>query len=97
MKRHRFGINLDEGVPLSSDQDFELLHVTCFNDVSGQLLEWTARGEKPSLLGGQIGSGKSTLIRYVLNNNIQKPDVEIHFDRDPSNKAAGDVCGISVA
>ena len=82
MKRSRFGINLDEGIPLSSEKDFELLHVNCFNDVSDQLHEWTARGEKPSMLGGQIGSGKSTLIRYVFNDNIQKPDVEIHFDKN---------------
>jgi hypothetical protein len=97
MKRHRFGINLDEGIPLSSDQDFELLHVPCFNDISGQLLEWTARGEKPSLLGGQIGSGKSTLIRYVFNNSIRKPDVEIHFDKDSLNKDVGDFWGITLA
>jgi len=97
MKRHRFGINLDEGIPLSSELDFELLHVTCFNDVSGQLHEWTARGEKPLLLGGQIGSGKSTLIRYVFNDNIPKPDVEIHFDKDSLNKDAGDFWGITLA
>ncbi len=96
MKRHRFGINLDEGIPLSSDQDFESLHVTCFNDVSGQLQEWIARGEKPSMLGGQIGSGKSTLIRYVFNNSIRKPDVEIHFDKDSLNKDSGDFWGITL-
>ena len=97
MKRNRFGINLDEGIPLSSERDFELLYVTCFNDVSTQLHEWIERGDKPLMLGGQIGSGKSTLIHYVFDDNIQKPDVEIHFDKDTLNKDAGDFWGITLA
>ncbi len=97
MKRNRFGINLDEGISLSSERDFELLYVTCFNDVSNQLHEWIERGDKPLMLGGQIGSGKSTLIHYVFYDNIQKPDVEIHFDKDTLNKDGGDFWGITLA
>lgn len=97
MKRSRFGINLDEGIPLSSQRDFELLYVTCFNDAANQLHQWIARGDKPLMLGGQIGSGKSTLIHYVFNDNIRKPDVEICFDKDNLNKDAGDFWSITLA
>jgi hypothetical protein len=97
MKRNRFGINLDEGIPLSSQRDFELLYVDCFNDVSNRLHEWIDRGDKPLVFGGQIGSGKSTLISRVFNDSTQKPDVEIRFDEDTLNKDAGDFWGITLA
>lgn len=97
MKRNRFGINLDEGIPLSTETDFELLYVPCFNDISNLLHEWLEHGDKPQLVGGQIGSGKSTLINQVFKDNTQKPDVEIRFDEDTLNKDAGDFWGIVLA
>jgi hypothetical protein len=74
MKRHRFGINLDEGIPLSSEEDFELLYVDCFKDAYNRLRQWIENGDKPLLLGGQIGAGKSTLIHRVFIDNTRKPD-----------------------
>lgn len=63
MKRKTFGINLDEGIPLVSQSDFELLHVDCFDDSYEKLTSWIKDSEQPLVIGGQIGSGKSTLIR----------------------------------
>ena len=97
MKRNRFGINLDEGIPLFSQKDFELLYVPFFNDEAARLRQWTEEGEKPLLLGGQIGSGKSTLIRCIFNDNTPKPDIEIRFDTETLNKDAGDFWGITLA
>ena len=97
MKRHRFGINLDEGIPLSSEEDFALLYVDCFSDVYNQLYKWIEQGDKPLMPGGQIGSGKSTLIHRVLIDSTRKPDVEICFDKDNLNKDAGDFWGITLA
>jgi len=99
MKRNRFGINLDQGIPLSSDNDFQLLYVSCFKDTSDQLHEWMEQGNNSLMLGGQIGSGKSTLIHRAFNNNdiSLKPDVAIHFDRETLNKDAGDFWGVALA
>lgn len=97
MKRNRFGINLDEGIPLSTPVDFELLHVNCFSEIARKLLSWIEGDDKSLLLGGQIGSGKSTLIEKAILEASMKPDIVLHFDREVLNLDAGDFWGITLA
>lgn len=97
MKRNRFGINLDEGIPLSTKADFELLHVDCFAKTAARLHSWMEEGEKALLLGGQIGSGKSTLIKKALLAIAQKPEIILHFDQGTLNLDSGDFWGIILA
>ncbi len=97
MKRNRSGINLDEGVPLVSKPEFELLYVPCFAEITAGLLAWIEVGERPLLVGGQIGSGKSTLINKAIQEVERAPDVTLHFDQATLNLDAGDFWGITLA
>lgn len=96
MKRNLFGINLDEGVPLSKE-DYEILFVDFFGDASLKLRSWIEVGDAPTLLGGQIGSGKSTLIAKGFNDTGRMPDMVLHFDRETLNFDIGDFLGITLA
>jgi hypothetical protein len=94
MKRNRFGINLDQGVPLLTEDDFDTLYVDCFNKTTEQLISWIKKGRQPLLLGGQIGSGKSTIVAKAIMDASLNPDITLHFDRDSINLDAGDFWGI---
>jgi len=98
MKRNRFGINLDEGIPLSSEDDFQILYVPCFSDISDQLKDWIENytDKKPLMFGGQIGSGKSTLIEKTLLESSRKPDITLHFDTEGLNLDVGDFLSITL-
>lgn len=97
MKRNRFGVNLDEGIPLDSKEDYEILYVDFWGETATRLISWVEEGDKPLLLGGQIGSGKSTLLNKVMLENSQKPDIILHFDRETLNLDAGDFWSITLA
>lgn len=96
MKRNRFGINLDEGVPLGKE-DYEILFVDFFEDASLKLLSWIEKGVAPISIGGQIGSGKSTLIDKGFNDTDRRPDIVLHFDCETLNFDIGDFIGISLS
>lgn len=99
MKRNRFGMNLDEGVPLSSETDFQQLYVPCSEDISNSLKDWIEDSTEngPMMFGGQIGSGKSTLITKILLESSQKPYITLHFDREGLNLDNGDFLSITLA
>ncbi|MBF0410843.1 MAG: hypothetical protein HQM10_26090 [Candidatus Riflebacteria bacterium] len=90
MKRHQFGINVDEGVALSTAEEFEMLFVDTQSESRQKLLDWIANDETPVLFGGQIGSGKSTLIEFILRKSDKKPDLLFHFDRYSVNLSVVD-------
>ncbi len=90
MKRNRFGINLDEGIPLNTQLDFDLLHVDCFPQATEKLMVWIEDSDGTLAIGGQIGSGKTTLIRNVLKQTTIKPDFLINYDQESLNLDAGD-------
>lgn len=94
MKRNRFGLNLDEGLPLVTPEDFDLLYVDCFGEVETRFAEWLKKGGAPLLIGGQIGSGKSTLIEKQLCE--KKPDIRLAYDKDGINLDAGDFLAITL-
>ena len=97
MKRNFRGVNLDEGIPLSTAQDFQLLHLDLYPEETATLVDWIESGKSSLRLGGQIGIGKTTLIKKVLNDENITPDIELHFDRDSVNPRFGDFYAIALA
>ena len=90
MKRNRFGINVDEGVALTTPEEFELLFVDTESDAEKSLLKWLKTGDRPVLFGGQIGCGKTTLLAYVFHKSRINPDMAFHFGRDSLNLSSTD-------
>ena len=95
MKINRFGINLDEGIPLS-EATLEKFYVPCFEDYFQKIIAWLKDNtiETPLSLGGQIGSGKSTLITKVFTDKSLKPDITLKFDKEGLNLDDGDFLSI---
>ena len=85
MKRNTFGINLDEGIALTTPEEFESLFVDTGSEVEPKLEQWLQTGEEPVLLGGQIGCGKTTLIAHVYHISQIRPDMIFHFDHGSLN------------
>ncbi len=97
MKRNRFGINVDEGVALTTNEEFERLFVDTESDAEKRLLEWLKTGNQPVLFGGQIGCGKTTLMEYVFYQSDIKPNIAFHFDSGSLNLSAIDSWSIVFA
>jgi hypothetical protein len=97
MKRNRFGINVDEGVALTSLEEFDRLFVDTESEAEKSLLEWLRTGEGPVLFGGQIGCGKTTLLEYLFHKSQIKPDIVFHFDRASLNLSSTDSWSIVFA
>ena len=90
MKRREYGINLDDGVALSSEEEFRLFYVPCNPDETECLRAWFTSDMRESLLlGGQIGSGKTTLIREVSRSFVGAHVVKVSFDTDPIEPTDG--------
>jgi len=94
MKRNKFGINMDEGIPLKTKEDFEILYIPSFKEVYDNLVEWFYNDEESIIVGGQIGTGKSSLINKLLLDNKFKPDIELFFDSEGLNLDHGDFWAI---
>lgn len=97
MKINRFGINLDEGIPLN-EESLDKFYVTCFEERIARIKEWIKDNsiESPLLFGGQIGAGKSTLITKIFSGKIRKPDVTLKFDKEGLNLDEGDFLSIVI-
>jgi len=90
VKRREYGINLDDGVALSTDEEFRLLYVPCNPNETARLQAWFADDTLESLLlGGQIGSGKTTLLKEVSRSF---EIVSVSFDTDPIEPSEGGYC-----
>ena len=50
MKRNRFGINMDEGVALTTLEEFDRLFVDTESDTKESLDEWLRTGDRPMIL-----------------------------------------------
>lgn len=97
MKRNQYGVNFDLGVPLESEWEFQNLFVSVQKDLQISLERWLERGDSAFFIGGQIGSGKSTIIQKVIQTSQAKPEVEFHFDREGSNLTLSDFWRIILA
>ena len=85
MRRNKFGINIDEGVALSTPEEFDHLYIESEPEVNNQLKRWLSHGNKPVLVGGQIGCGKTSFIEYSFYKHKIKPDITFHFDSESLN------------
>ena len=93
MKRREYGINLDDGVALSTDKEFRLLYVPCNPDVTVFIQGWFADDTQESLLlGGQIGSGKTTILKEVFRSSLDAQIIPVRFDTDPIEPSEGGYC-----
>ncbi len=99
MKRNVNGINIDEGIPLADEAEFDILYADLYPTQAQQLNDWLCDGNDQSALalGGQIGSGKSTLLNKVVSTATVEPDVWLNFDEDASNPSLGDFIAITLA
>jgi len=83
VNRRSHGVNLDDGVALSTDEEFQLLFVDGRPEVRSTLQGWLADDEQDSMLfGGQIGTGKTTLLNEVLRTLPDTLVIRIRFDTD---------------
>lgn len=84
MKRRPYGgVNLDDGVALATDEEFGLLFVDLRPDVRTALQSWLAEdGQEAILFGGQIGTGKTTLLNEVLRACPGAAVIRMRFDTD---------------
>jgi len=95
VKRREYGINLDDGVELSSEEEFHLLYVPCNPNETVCLQGWFSDDTQwPLMLGGQIGSGKTTLIKEVSRSFIDAHIITVSFDTDPIEALEGGYCMI---
>lgn len=93
MKRREYGVNLDDGVALSTEEEFRLLYVPFNPEVTACLQGWFSDDTQESLLlGGQIGSGKTTLLNEVSRSFIDAKIITVSFDTDPIEPLEGGYC-----
>lgn len=85
MKRNRSGMNLDEGVALTSQEEFELLYLETESEIETRLANWINHGNGSIIFGGQIGCGKTTAIERAIRLADKQPDITCHFDRNHIN------------
>jgi hypothetical protein len=91
MKRNKYGINFDEGLPFESDWEFQKLYVPFHQPQIEEFVDWIMTNDKPVLIGGQIGSGKSTFINKTFKDcSSTQPDISFHFDTEGENLSEGD-------
>ncbi len=83
MRRRPHGVNLDDGAALSTDEEFRLLFVDGRPEARSTLRDWLTNDECDSLLfGGQIGTGKTTLLNKLLAEYPEDPIIRMRFDTD---------------
>lgn len=82
MKRNKFGINIDEGIPLIKPEEISKLYIEDDHNCEKELSNWlTQEDSKALMFGGQIGTGKTTIINAAFNKSTIYPDITFHFDR----------------
>jgi len=90
MKRRPHGVNLDDGVELSSPEDFDRLYVAARPEEERRLHEWmTAPKADALILAGQIGTGKTTLLNDILRQTSDRGIVRVEFDQVPLEETQG--------
>lgn len=83
MKRNRYGINFDLGVPLQTEEEFELLYVELNAEDKQRLIDWMKNeNRKPAIVAGQIGTGKTTFIEKTRIEASVSFDIQIALDTE---------------
>jgi len=84
LKRREQGVNLDDGIALSTPDELRLLFVDCRPEARAALQGWFDSDVRESVLfGGQIGSGKTTLLNEVALSRPETVVIRVRFDTDP--------------
>lgn len=89
MKLHSFGINLDQGIPFETTEEFEKLYVPSHQEAFDKLVEWINNGQGPIIVSGQIGSGKSTLIKKTILESKSINLIHFKFDSNVVDASLG--------
>jgi hypothetical protein len=90
MKRRPHGVNLDDGVALSSPEDFDRLYVAARPEQNHRLRAWLADPKGEALvMAGQIGTGKTTLLNDALRHAPGPGIVRVEFDKAPLEETQG--------
>jgi hypothetical protein len=89
MKLHSFGINLDQGIPFETTEEFEKLYVPSHQEAFDKLVEWINNGQGPIIVSGQIGSGKSTLINKTILESKSINLMHFKFDSNVVDASLG--------
>ncbi|MBN1579039.1 MAG: hypothetical protein JW913_20925 [Chitinispirillaceae bacterium] len=97
MKRNPSGINLDQGLPLKGKWEFDNLFIQPSSTLLERFRTWFYDENGPLYFGGQIGTGKSTLIQHFWLKESVTPDFSFHFDREGDNLSIGDFWRIVLA
>ncbi len=97
MQRNKFGMNFDSGIPLTDENDFKLLYVEGNSEAYNKLKMWIEDRKNCAILGGQIGSGKTTIVAKAFFETKINPEITFHFDREGINQTTGDFLRILLA
>lgn len=89
MKRRSHGVNLDDGVALSTPEEFERLFVDARPEVTEELGVWLRDPDAAALIvAGQIGSGKTTLLSH-MHRGMGDGIIRVEFDQVPIDESPG--------
>lgn len=90
MKRNRYGINFDLGIPLQSKEDFEILYVELNPDQKQRFVDWiNDENQDAIIVAGQIGTGKTTFIEKSFQEVSIQSDIRIGFDTEVTTYVRG--------
>ncbi|UCH92439.1 MAG: hypothetical protein JSV88_19370 [Candidatus Aminicenantes bacterium] len=90
MKRNRYGINFDLGVPLQSKEDFEILYIELNPDQKQRFVDWiNDENQDAIIVAGQIGTGKTTFIEKAFQEASSQCDIRIGFDTEVTTYVRG--------
>ena len=90
MKRNRYGINFDLGIPLQSREDFEILYVELNPDQKQRFVDWiNDENQDAIIVAGQIGTGKTTFIEKAFQEASIQFDIRIGLDTEVTTYVRG--------
>ncbi|HLP61305.1 MAG TPA: hypothetical protein VK186_20850, partial [Candidatus Deferrimicrobium sp.] len=91
----KYGVNFDLGVPLKSEEDFQLLYVELSEEKKLRFIKWIKdETEKHLLIAGQIGTGKTTFIEKGFKEASIISDIEISLDTEIPIYGTGPFFGV---
>lgn len=80
MEIYSYGVNLDQGLPLSEPEEFDNFYIPFQESSESILKEWFDSGTNPIILAGQIGAGKTTIINHILLGHNKSDYILCKFD-----------------
>ena len=80
MNKH--GINFDIGLPLTKQEEFDNLFVDYNDELSTRFKVWLQNKNADAVvIGGQIGTGKSTFINKIITETKIIPQIKLELDK----------------